>query len=62
MGFDLDAFLGKASEQTKWKKQLPGAVVCELGGDLERDLSLSAAEKLVKYFGLVLAKTTGKGK
>jgi len=34
MGFDLDAFLGKVSELRTWKEQLPGAVVCELGGDL----------------------------
>src|SRR4051812_14817528 len=34
MGFDLNAFLGRASELRAWKGQLPSAVVCELGGDL----------------------------
>jgi hypothetical protein len=34
MGFDLDAFLGKTSELRMWKEQLPGAVVCELSGEL----------------------------
>ena len=34
MGFELDAFLGRASELRKWKRELPSAVVCELGGEL----------------------------
>lgn len=34
MGFDLNAFLGKASDLRAWKGTLPPAVVCELGGDL----------------------------
>ena len=34
MGFDLNAFLGRASELRAWRGQLPSAVVCELGGDL----------------------------
>ena len=34
MGFDLFAFLGRASEMRTWKGRLPSAVVCQLGGDL----------------------------
>jgi hypothetical protein len=34
MGFELDAFLGRASELETWKERLPSAVVCPLGGDL----------------------------
>jgi hypothetical protein len=34
MGFDLNAFLGRASALRTWKEHLPSAVVCELGGDL----------------------------
>jgi hypothetical protein len=34
MGFDLNAFLGRASELRTWKGSLPSAVVCDLSGDL----------------------------
>jgi hypothetical protein len=34
MGFDLNAFLGRASQLRTWKGHLPAAAVCELGGDL----------------------------
>lgn len=34
MGFDLDAFLGRASDLRQWRGRLPSAVVCELSGDL----------------------------
>ena len=34
MGFDLNAFLGRASELRTWKGRLPSAVVCPLGGEL----------------------------
>jgi hypothetical protein len=34
VGFDLNAFLGKTSELRAWKRRLPSAAVCELGGDL----------------------------
>lgn len=34
MGFDLNAFLGRASELRTWKGRLPSAVVCPLSGDL----------------------------
>jgi hypothetical protein len=34
MGFDLNAFLGRATELRARKGRLPSAVVCELSGDL----------------------------
>lgn len=34
MGFDLNAFLGRTSDLRTWAAQLPGAVVCELSGEL----------------------------
>lgn len=34
MGFELDAFLGKASELWKWKGEVHSVVVCQLSGDL----------------------------
>src|SRR4051812_8068666 len=34
MGFDLNAFLGRASELRTWKGRLPSAVVCQPGGEL----------------------------
>src|SRR5262245_1883656 len=34
MGFDLNAFLGRACELRTWKGRLPSAVVCELSADL----------------------------
>ena len=34
MGFELRAFVGKASALQSWKARLPSAVVCHLGGDL----------------------------
>lgn len=34
MGFELYAFLGKASELREWKGELPSIVVCPLSGDL----------------------------
>jgi hypothetical protein len=34
MGFDLNAFLGRASELRLWKGELSSAVVCDLSGDL----------------------------
>jgi hypothetical protein len=34
MGFELNAFLGRASELRTWKGFLPSVVVCELSGDL----------------------------
>ena len=34
MGFDPNAFLGRASELWTWKERLPSAVVCPLSGDL----------------------------
>jgi hypothetical protein len=34
MGFELCAFLGKASELWEWKVNLPSVVVCQLSGDL----------------------------
>jgi len=32
VGFDLEALLGRGSELRRWKRDLPSAVVCELGG------------------------------
>lgn len=34
MGFELDAFIGRASELRKWERQLTSTVVCQLSGDL----------------------------
>ncbi len=34
MGFELYAFLGKASELREWKHELSSVVVCQLSGDL----------------------------
>jgi hypothetical protein len=34
MGFELNAFLGRASDLRGWKGLLPSAVVCELSCDL----------------------------
>ena len=34
MGYELEAFLGRASELREWKAALPSAVVCRFGGDL----------------------------
>jgi hypothetical protein len=34
MGFELCAFLGKASELWEWKGELPSLVVCQLSGEL----------------------------
>jgi hypothetical protein len=34
MGFDLQAFLGKASDLRTWQGRLASAVVCPLGGNL----------------------------
>jgi HEAT repeat protein len=34
MGFDLDAFLGRASELNGWSRELPTAVVCPLSREL----------------------------
>ena len=33
MGFDLEAFLGRSAGLRGWKRHLPSAVVCELGGE-----------------------------
>lgn len=34
MGFELDAFLGRASDLRTWKERLPSVRVCVLSGDL----------------------------
>ncbi|HEX8242266.1 MAG TPA: hypothetical protein VF541_02175 [Longimicrobium sp.] len=34
MGFELEAFLGPSADLRGWKRHLPSAVVCELGGEL----------------------------
>ncbi|HKQ79112.1 MAG TPA: HEAT repeat domain-containing protein [Blastocatellia bacterium] len=34
MGFELDAFLGKASDLREWRREFPSVVVCQLSGDL----------------------------
>ena len=34
MGFQLDAFVGRAAELQRWKVQLPSTVVCPLSGEL----------------------------
>jgi hypothetical protein len=34
VGFDLEALLGRDSELRRWKRELPSAVVCTLGGEL----------------------------
>ncbi len=56
MGFELDAFLGKASELKKWKAQLPSAVVCELSGDVGMvPLTGKMFGELRAWFGIVEA-------
>ena len=34
MGFELRAFLGRASDLRTWQRQVPAAVVCALSGEL----------------------------